>query len=124
MEKCHACAFWGKGGAGRKKAAKGARVASWWLAGEEKGGGQIGGVAWRRGMGGSGAVVGWLAAIWEWRSWAVGGTGEPHGSMPTDRGGSATDMWAWPQCRAFEPIQIGQLNSNEFEFESNCTNLI
>jgi hypothetical protein len=82
------------------------------------------GATWRRGMGGSGAVVGWPTAIWEWQSWVVGGTGEPHGSMPTDRGGGATDMWAWPQCRAFEPIQIGQLNSNEFEFESNCTNLI
>jgi hypothetical protein len=36
-----------------------------------------------------------------------------------DGGGGATDLWAWPQCQAFEPIQIGQLNSNEFDFESN-----
>jgi hypothetical protein len=26
-------------------------------------------------------------------------------------------------CRAFEPIQIGKLNSNDFEFESNLFEL-
>jgi hypothetical protein len=31
---------------------------------------------------------------------------------------------AWPQCHMFEPIQIGQLNSNEFEFKSNHSNFI
>jgi hypothetical protein len=40
-------------------------------------------------------------------------------AVARDRGGGATDVWAWPQCRAFDPIQIGQLNSNEFDFESN-----
>jgi hypothetical protein len=75
MEKCHACAFWGKGGTGRKKAAKGARAASWWLAGEEKGGGQNGGVAWRRGMGGircggrlAGSDLG-MAVVGSWWHW-------------------------------------------------------
>jgi hypothetical protein len=37
------------------------------------------------------------------------------GTAAWDRGGGATDMWAWPQCWAFERIQIGQLNSNSFQ---------
>jgi hypothetical protein len=76
------------------------------------------------GRGGSGAAVDWPATTRERRSLAGGGAGAPHGCVPMDSGGGATDLWAWPQCRVFEPIQIGQHNSNEFKFESNHSNFI
>jgi hypothetical protein len=39
------------------------------------------------GWGGSDAAVGWPAATREWRSWAGGGAGVPHGRMPVCNGG-------------------------------------
>jgi hypothetical protein len=66
---------------------------------QERGGGDM----WRpRGKGGRekwegvGAVVGWTTATWEQCSWAGGGVDTPHGRVPADRGGGATDVWAWP----------------------------
>jgi hypothetical protein len=56
------------------------------------------------------------------RRWAAG-IGHGARGRCQGRGGDATCVWASPQCQAFESIQIGQLNSNEFEFESNMFEL-
>jgi hypothetical protein len=42
--------------------------------------------------------------------------------QPTDPAPLAQPM-AKAACRAFEPIQISKLNSNDFEFESNLFEL-